>query len=192
MGDALKLYTAHEQWLLCPGHTLLRAGGRVCEDPPCATCELVHKRPPQPWRHTGLLARGLEHLDFLIAPSRAQAQLHSGLAGTVPIEVIEHFVPDPGEPNGAAAARAPYFLYAGRLERVKGVESLIDSFKRSAPGRPGDRRQRRAQRAGCGGGRADRRTSTSRAGSIRTASTRSTAARWPWWCRRSGTSRSAW
>ena len=133
MGDALKLYTAHEQWLLCPGHTLLRAGGRVCEDPPCATCELVHKRPPQLWRHTGMLERGLRHLDFLIAPSRAQAQLHGSLAGTVPIEVIEHFVPDPGGPNGDAAARAPYFLYAGRLERVKGVESLIDSFERSAP-----------------------------------------------------------
>lgn len=133
MGDALKLYTAHEQWLLCPGHTLLRAGGRVCESPPCATCELVHKRPPQPWRRSGLLAEGLRHLDYLIAPSRAQAQLHSGLAGTVPIEVIEHFVPDPGGPDGAAAAGSPYFLYAGRLERVKGVESLIDSFKRSAP-----------------------------------------------------------
>lgn len=133
MGDALKLYTAHEQWLLCPGHTLLAARGRVCENPPCATCELVHRRPPQPWRHTGLLARALRHLDCVIAPSRAQASLHSRLAPLVRIEVIEHFVPDPG-PSGAPATRgAPYFLYAGRLERVKGVETLIDSFKRSAP-----------------------------------------------------------
>ena len=131
MGDAVKLYTAHEQWLLCPGHTLLRSGGRVCEDPPCATCELVHRRPPQPWRHTGVLARALRHLDYLIAPSRAQAQLHSGLG--VPLEVIEHFVPNPGERYEAPAASAPYFLYVGRLERVKGVESLIDSFTRSAP-----------------------------------------------------------
>jgi glycosyltransferase involved in cell wall biosynthesis len=150
MGDALKLYTAHEQWLLCPGHTLLRADGRVCEDPPCRTCELVHRRPPQPWRRTGMLARGLTHLDYLIAPSRAQAQLHSRL--TVPIEVIEHFVPDPGGPNGSSATAAPYFLYVGRLERVKGVETLIDSFKRSAPADlviagDGGRRRRLRRRA---------------------------------------------
>ena len=142
MGDALKLYTAHEQWLLCPGHTLLRSGGRVCEDPPCATCELVHRRPPQPWRRTGMLERGLEHLDYLIAPSRAQAQLHSGLAATVPIEVIEHFVPDPAGRTGRrqGAPLLPLRRAPGAGEGRGEPDRLLQAL---GAGRPGDRRQRR-------------------------------------------------
>ena len=184
MGDALKLYTAHEQWLLCPGHTLLRSGGRVCEDPPCATCELVHKRPPQPWRHTGRLARGLEHVDYLIAPSRTQAHLHRGL--TVPIEVIEHFVPDPGERTAAPTqARRISSTSGGRAGEGRGEpDRLVQAIGAADLVIAGDG----GRDAGCAGGRAERHTSASKAGWARIASTRSTAARWPWWCPRSGTS----
>jgi glycosyltransferase involved in cell wall biosynthesis len=131
MASAPTLYTAHEQWLLCPGHDLWRgAAGGLCEHPPCRRCELAHLRPPQPWRRTDQLERHLPALDALIAPSRASARLHARFADRVPVRVIDHFVPDPGE--GAEPVRAgtgPYFLYAGRLEPIKGAASLVDAFR---------------------------------------------------------------
>lgn len=136
MGEGIKLYTAHEQWLLCPSHVLWRRGGRVCEDPPCWSCELGHFRPPQVWRRTGLLDRALEHLDALIAPSQASARLHQRFAGRTQIEVLEHFVPDPRNPAapvrpgaGSHHPQEPYFLYVGRLEPIKGVANLIEAFR---------------------------------------------------------------
>src|SRR5262249_51181640 len=35
MGSGVRLYTVHEQWLVCPTHVLWRRSGRVCENPPC-------------------------------------------------------------------------------------------------------------------------------------------------------------
>lgn len=143
LGDGIKLYTAHEQWLLCPSHVLWRRGGRICQDPPCWSCEITHARPPQLWRRTGLLERSLGHLDGLIAPSRTSARLHRRFQDLARLEVIEHFTPDPetreaplddpavsGAPGDFAPAARPYFLYAGRLEAIKGVETLIEAFAR--------------------------------------------------------------
>ncbi len=129
-GEGLRLYTAHEQWLLCPSHVLWRRSGQVCKRPPCWSCELSHLRPPQPWRRTGLLERSVRHLDALILPSRTSARLHARFAPLTRLEVIEHFVP---EPRPAADARRlgpgrPFFLYAGRLEPIKGAGTLVEAF----------------------------------------------------------------
>jgi glycosyltransferase involved in cell wall biosynthesis len=132
MGDGLKLYTVHEQWLLCASHVLWRRSGRVCENPPCWDCEITHLRPPQMWRRTGLLSRSLRHLDALIFPSRTSAGLHRRFAPLVRTEVIEHFVPETPRGGGPAPAPPgrPYFLYCGRLEPIKGVGTLIEAFRR--------------------------------------------------------------
>jgi glycosyltransferase involved in cell wall biosynthesis len=131
MGEGLRLYTTHEQWLLCPSHLLWRRGGRVCEDPPCWSCELSHLRPPQPWRRTGLLERSVRRLDAVIAPSRTTARLHERFAPLTRLEVIEYFVPEPpaGEDARPSGPRRRYFLYAGRLEPIKGVGSLVEAFR---------------------------------------------------------------
>jgi glycosyltransferase involved in cell wall biosynthesis len=131
MGRGLKLYTAHEQWLLCPSHVLLRRDGTVCQDPPCWSCEIAHRRPPQPWRRTGAIERGLAELDALIVPSRTSAELHARFAPLVRTEVINHFVPEPETADaGRLGPGRPYFLYSGRLEPIKGVSSLIEAFRR--------------------------------------------------------------
>jgi glycosyltransferase involved in cell wall biosynthesis len=132
MGGGVKLYTVHEQWLLCASHVLWRRSGRVCEDPPCWDCEISHLRPPQPWRRTGLIERSLPNLDALIFPSRASASLHERLAPLVRTEVIEHFVPEPPAATDSAptAPARPYFLYCGRLEPIKGVATLVEAFRR--------------------------------------------------------------
>lgn len=135
MGEGLKLYTAHEQWLLCPSHVLWKRSGRVCEDPPCRSCEITHLRPPQLWRWSSLLERSARHLDALIFPSRASARLHERFTSLAHVEVINHFVPEPPPATGGRQAAEPrvlpqpFFLYAGRLEHIKGVGALIEAFR---------------------------------------------------------------
>jgi glycosyltransferase involved in cell wall biosynthesis len=133
-GDGIKLYTAHEQWLVCPTHVLWKYQRRVCEKPDCWRCGLTYARPPQLWRSTGLLTRSVAELDALIAPTRTVARLHERFAPIVRIERLPHFVP--GVPAALAGPREGdgnprrYFLYAGRLEGIKGVETLLEPIRR--------------------------------------------------------------
>ena len=139
LGSGIKLYTAHEQWLVCPTHVLWKYQQRVCEKPDCVRCTLSYRRPPQLWRSTSLVERSVAHLDALICPSETSRRLHGRFARMTRIERIAHFLPDPGETapaagEGARSAPAdsarPYFLYAGRLESIKGVDTLVRAFAR--------------------------------------------------------------
>lgn len=127
-GNGIRLYTAHEQWLVCPTHTLWKYQRRVCEKPQCWRCGLTYARPPQLWRSTDLLERAVGGLDALIAPTRTVARLHERFAPIVRIEPLGHFVPE-GRPSDCAPRERPYFLYAGRLESIKGVETLLEPFR---------------------------------------------------------------
>ena len=129
MGRGLKLYTLHEQWLVCPTHVLWKYKREVCVDPKCVRCQLRYGRPPQVWRHTSLMPRAVRALDALIAPSRTSAALHSRFARDVHIEHIPHFVPRPQVQDPFKHER-PYFLYVGRLESIKGVSRAISAFRR--------------------------------------------------------------
>ena len=139
-GDGLKLYLAHEHWLVCPTHTLWRHGREVCDERQCLRCVLHYRRPPQLWRHTGLLAAKAKHIDAFISPSRFSANIHHQFGFTHPFEVIPHFLPeqdaeedDDGKGFERYVPDRPYFLFAGRLEQIKGVQDLLPHFGDGAP-----------------------------------------------------------
>jgi glycosyltransferase involved in cell wall biosynthesis len=131
LGKAIKLYTAHEQWLVCPTHVLWKYQQRVCERPTCWRCSLTYRRPPQLWRSGSLLRDSVAELDALILPSETSMRLHKRFAPIVRLEHIPHFVPDSPASEPTPPER-PYFLFAGRLEPIKGAEVAIDAMR----GRP--------------------------------------------------------
>ena len=136
-GDAIKLYTLHEYWLLCPAHLMFRMNREPCYEPKgCARCMIAHRRPPQVWRYTGLLSRYVKHVDTFFSPSRYGLEFHrrSGFAG--PMKHLPNFIPAP-EPDSALPVprESDSFLYVGRLENIKGVDRLLTFFLRWTGGR---------------------------------------------------------
>jgi glycosyltransferase involved in cell wall biosynthesis len=133
IGDGLRLYTTWEHWLMCPTHVLFRYGREVCTERTCVRCTLSYRRPPQLWRATGLLDRAVAELDMLLCPSRFTAELHRTEFPSTPIEVLPFPAPerDPtATPPALPDTSKPFFLYAGRLEPIKGVRQLVDAFAR--------------------------------------------------------------
>lgn len=129
-GDGVKLYTMHEHWLVCPMHVLWKYNREPCVEPDCLRCTLIFRRPPQLWRYTGLLERQLEHVDLFLSPSRFTIQAHRERGFTRPIRHLPYFLPTPDAlPAEPAARERPYFLFVGRLEKLKGVDVLIDRFR---------------------------------------------------------------
>ena len=132
-GPALKLYTMHEHWLVCPTHVLWRFNREPCPERRCLECVVQAKRPPQIWRSMGLLERSLRHVDAFIAPSRFTREKHLefGLTVDAPIVHIPNFLPVPAPPPEVDRRPhdRPYFLFAGRLERIKGAHVLVEAFR---------------------------------------------------------------
>lgn len=133
-GDAVTLYMAHEHWLVCPMHVLWRHGRELCTKRECVRCAVSYRRPPQLWRHTGYLERQIAHVDAVIAMSEFSRAKHREFGFAREMEVLPYFLPDP--PSSAAPAPAgpsphprPFFFFAGRLERIKGLDDVIPAFR---------------------------------------------------------------
>jgi len=130
-GDAVKVYTTHEHWLVCPMHVLFRDNREPCDAPHCLRCTLRFHRPPQLWRSTRVLERSVPEVDLFLAPSRFTIEAHRARGFTRPMRCLPPFVPEPGMTGGSYDNDGrPYFLFAGRLERVKGVHVLLEAFRR--------------------------------------------------------------
>jgi glycosyltransferase involved in cell wall biosynthesis len=93
-GAGVKLYTAHEHWLVCPMHTLWRHDRELCTGRECLRCGFAYKRPPQLWRASDRLARQARHVDAFIALSRFSADKHAEFGFTEPMTVMQSFLPD--------------------------------------------------------------------------------------------------
>ncbi len=133
-GNAIKLYTAHEHWLVCPMHVLWKYDREVCSKKSCTMCQLRGKRPPQLWRHTSLMDRMLKHVDRFLSPSRFTLHKHLDMGLDIPIEHMPYFLPrrPANDTQEKPAKRSrPFFLFVGRLEYIKGVQNLINAFRKN-------------------------------------------------------------
>lgn len=128
---AVSLLTLHDHWLVCPMHVLWRFGREACREQSCLKCQIHGRRPPQLWRYTSLRDRSLQAVDQVIAPSQFTMNKHRELGlQAVPL-LLPHFVPALQPDTSAQSPHGrPYFLFAGRLERLKGAHTLVESFRR--------------------------------------------------------------
>lgn len=131
MGSGIRLYTAHEHWLVCPTHILWRHNRELCDARECFKCQIAHHRPPQLWRHTDYLVRQAAHVDGFIALSRSSADNHRRFGFPYEMNVLPSFLPDAESAPATESSRdlsRPYALFVGRLEIIKGLQDLIPAF----------------------------------------------------------------
>ena len=173
--NAVRLMTAHEHWLICPMHLLWKYDRKPCDSAQCVRCSLAGKRPPQLWRYSGAIERGLAELDALIFPSRHTLEEHRRRGISAPMVHLPYFLPDgwsggiEDEPVATATAAVPG---GGRAAgEDEGVSEADPGDEVPAGGRPEDRRDRALRAGAAGAGRRDCRTSISRGCSA--------ARRWP-------------
>ena len=126
LGNGIKIYTEHTNWLVCPRGTLING----CQfNKNCFLCLLKSRKVPQLWRYTGLLDRSLKDIKTIIAPSVfVKNTLVQGRIKT-PISVIPNFAPIPPQ-NIEDSNYSNYFLYAGVLERHKGILDLLEFYRK--------------------------------------------------------------
>jgi glycosyltransferase involved in cell wall biosynthesis len=131
--NAVKLYTAHEHWLVCPTHILWRNKREVCTERKCFRCLVKYRRPPQLWRYTGLLERMAKHVDAFCSPSEFSSNKHKEFGFGTDMRVTPSFLSDNSVDVETVSHDRAFFLFVGRLEHIKGVQEVIPAFKQDAP-----------------------------------------------------------
>jgi len=122
MGRGVKLCTLHDYWIVCPTSILFRYNQEPCTKRTCFRCSLRHGRPPQFWRSTNLMQDGLSQLDRILVPSE-YVRRRTGLDATV----LPHFLAPPA--LALKPSRPDYYFFAGRLEKLKGLETVLPLFR---------------------------------------------------------------
>lgn len=135
-GKGIKVSTLHDYWHLCPLSTLFKNGEEICDKKSCFSCMLKGKKPPQLWRSSNLIKNKIQHLDAFIAPSLFSKTLHTEKGISRPIFHLPYMINSSMTlENEPEYQNQDYFLFAGRLERVKGVQKIIPSFQTGAFGK---------------------------------------------------------
>jgi len=128
MGKAgLRLYTPHEFWVMCAAHVFWKNGQKLCDGRQCIRCSIRSGILPQSWRRTRLMERSFSAVDAILAPSAHSADVYQSAALESPVRVLPLFCTMPA--NGSGTGDGGFFLYAGRLERLKGIDELVDTFR---------------------------------------------------------------
>lgn len=133
---SIKLYTTHEYWLICPLSVLWKFKKEACTKPNCFFCTIHAGKPPQLWRYSNMLKKMLANIDAFISPSQFTIKKHHKMGLKIPFIHIPNFLPSSpdkeisGEHKDIAPTSSrPYFLYVGRLEKIKGLQTLIRVFQ---------------------------------------------------------------
>jgi glycosyltransferase involved in cell wall biosynthesis len=141
--SAATVMTLHNYRLMCADATLLR-DEHICHD-------CVGSSPLPAIRHRcyrgslaqslvaaaaitiGRAARAYDGVDRFIAPTDLVRQTHidSGLIGAARIVTAPHFVDDPGT-RTQSPSEGRYFMWAGRIAAGKGLESLLEAWRRAS------------------------------------------------------------
>jgi glycosyltransferase involved in cell wall biosynthesis len=85
-----------------------------------------------------LLERNLQHVHAFIALSEFSRAKHKEFGFLREMEVLPGFLPDPEAgatrpvPSEPSPHARPYFLFVGRLEKIKGLDDVIPVFSRYA------------------------------------------------------------
>jgi len=132
LGDGFKVYEAHEHWLVCPTHVLWRHERELCDRRECLKCVITYRRPPQLWRYTGLLDRMLDKADLIVAKSEFSRRKHREFGLRQEMQVLPYFLPDldAGAIAPFTGHPRPYFLFVGRLEKIKGLQDVFPAMDR--------------------------------------------------------------
>jgi len=140
------ILTLHDYKLICPNYSLL-THGRICER--CAGCHFYHAVihrcvqdsllksalcTVEMYAHR-LSGIYLNNVDLFLAPSRflRDKMIQYGMSAQR-IAYVPNFVP--AELYEPSFEHRGYYVFVGRLERIKGVETLVRAAVRA--GRPGD------------------------------------------------------
>lgn len=134
-GKAIKLYTTHEHWLICPLSVLWKFNREACVKKNCLFCTIHARRPPQLWRYSRMLEKMLKNVDAFISPSHFTIKKHNETGLKIPFVHIPNFLSHSdeerfeGQRNASVSPSRPYFLFVGRLEKSKGLQALIRVFQ---------------------------------------------------------------
>ncbi len=129
-GKGVKLCTLHDHWFVCATHVLWRNDEEACTKRTCMSCTLTAHRPPQLWRYTGAVERAARNVDAFLAPSEFARGSHLSNGFPAPIRCLPHFLADPqASVSSEQVHQRPYFLFVGRLEKIKGVQVLLELFR---------------------------------------------------------------
>jgi glycosyltransferase involved in cell wall biosynthesis len=129
-GNAIKLCTMHDYWFVCAMHVLWRFDREACTKRTCLACTLSNHRPPQLWRYSGAVGRSLRYVDAFIGASEFTCRKLAENGFAAPVRHLPHFLAaaEDDTDDGYLHTR-PYFLYVGRLEKLKGVQVLLSLFR---------------------------------------------------------------
>ena len=135
-GEAIKLFTLHEYWLICPTHIMFKNNSRPCEKAECLRCQLIYRRPPQLWRSAGKIAAMVKPVDRFLVSNRFTVELHKQRGLDLNAEILPLFINLPEKTESLAEQsrddEQDYFLFAGRLEKLKGLQDVLPFFVDSA------------------------------------------------------------
>jgi glycosyltransferase involved in cell wall biosynthesis len=85
------------------------------------------------WRYTGLLEQASQQVDQFVSPSRFTARMHAERGFSRPVAHLPYFIERADQDWQSPAPRPrerPYLLFVGRLEMIKGLQTLLPLWDR--------------------------------------------------------------